>query len=172
MTRPYVHKVRSGGALHVAEPMAVRFARMFAVDPSGCWLWTAAKFKSGYGTIRDENRKGLTASRASWLIHRGEIPAGMYVCHRCDVRSCVNPDHLFLATNNENMQDMVAKGRQAQGERSGRHKLTAEHVTQARADHSAGQSGSALARKLGVSTSVMSRILRGLAWRSLLPEAK
>jgi hypothetical protein len=74
---------------------------------SGCWLWLRARNSKGYGTYR----KSTYAHRLSWLMHRGEIPDGLLVCHKCDVRCCVNPDHLFLGTAKDNTQDMIAKGR-------------------------------------------------------------
>lgn len=86
-------------------------------DPSdpvnGCWLWIGSISPTGYG----QSTTGGHAHRASWRIHRGEIPDELCVLHRCDVRPCVNPDHLFLGTRTDNSKDMVAKGRQSSGER-------------------------------------------------------
>jgi hypothetical protein len=86
--------------------------RVMPVPMAGCWLWTGAWTPSrGYGLVRGEGGRRTVAHRRSWELHCGPIPAGMKVLHKCDVRLCVNPDHLFLGTLGDNNRDAYDKGR-------------------------------------------------------------
>ena len=78
----------------------------------GCHIWTGLLNDKNYGLIRN-NKKDIKAHRASYAIYKGEIPYGMVVCHRCDNPPCVNPAHLFVGSQGDNMRDAIAKGRQA-----------------------------------------------------------
>lgn len=75
-----------------------------------CWLWTGRLSISGYGQFR-QNKRFHRAHRVAWEITNGAIPDGLCVCHKCDVRHCVNPEHLFIGTCQDNANDRVAKGR-------------------------------------------------------------
>lgn len=83
----------------------------------GCWEWVGSKQIGGYGELRATRTWKVLAHRVSWQLHYGRIPEGFYVCHHCDNRCCVRPDHLFLGTAQDNTDDMIAKGRQIRGGR-------------------------------------------------------
>lgn len=152
-----------------ARPLADRFAEKIRIDPgSGCWLWTASTKQNGYGQIGAFGTM-VEAHRVSWIIHCGPVPAGMQVLHECDVKTCVNPDHLFLGTAADNIADMDRKGRRRTvpvfGEAHYAAKLTADQATAIRLDP---RSQTAIARAYGISQGQVSRIKRGTKWRHLL----
>ncbi len=157
----------------VPEVLVERFNAKWKADPeTGCWMWTASTVgPGGYGQIKlPGQRKQIPAHRLSYLIHRGEIPEGMEVCHRCDVRGCVNPEHLFVGTSQDNHDDMVAKDRHTRGERGAYAKLTEEQVLKILAMLKRGKSQRVIAKAFGVGQMQVSRIKRGVRWAHLNPE--
>jgi len=90
---------------------------------NGCWEWTASKNKWGYGKFW-LNCKSTRAHRFSYELYNGPISNDLHVCHTCDNPACVRPDHLFLGTDKDNMEDKVKKGRQTKGSTNGQAKLS------------------------------------------------
>lgn len=143
---------------------AERLASKSTVDArSGCILWTGAVAKGGYGNIGYGGRTHA-AHRLAWELKNGPIPAGMSVCHRCDVRACINTDHMFLGTAADNSKDRVTKGRQARGETHPQAKLTSDDVRMIRQRPAAHRT---MATELGVNRATVLDVLKGRSWRHL-----
>lgn len=123
---------------------------------------------TGYGTFYVDD-KSIKAHRMAWLLARGPIPDGMYVCHECDNPPCVNPWHLFVGTPADNMRDMDNKGRRVgvynTGTRHHNAKLTAEQVEDIRREHAGGLTQVALARRYGVHPETISNICLGRSYK-------
>lgn len=130
---------------------------------TGCIEWHGSANAKGYGMMVYKGRIHA-AHRVSWQEHKGEIPAGLLVLHRCDNPKCVNPEHLFLGTNQDNMDDMKQKGRQftPRGEEHKRSKLTWDAVRDIR---SSGESARSLAAKYGVSDMTIYYVKTGKGWK-------
>lgn len=151
----------------------------------GCWEWTAALNDAGYGMIGLGGREeGIErAHRLSYIWHHGEIPVGMSVCHKCDNRKCVRPDHLFLGTDYDNHHDMRSKGRHSNppkhfgadnyrvqnpphGDKNPAAVLTAEDVRQIRCLLALGITGAWIADQFAVTRTAISAIKTGRSWRT------
>ena len=150
-----------------------------------CWIWTAYKNKDGYGRF-GVGDKILSAHRVVWTfthcpIPNDNSPHGICVLHRCDLTSCVNPDHLFIGTQTDNIRDRESKGRgnhtcgekhhmrihpeKAQGEANGRAKLTIEQIIDIRTIYAAGGTTQRhLATLFGMSEPTINQIIRRKKW--------
>lgn len=147
----------------------------------GCVIFTGAHTPKGYGVIYHNGRQRY-AHRVMYELTRGPVPEGKFVLHRCDVPSCINPDHLFIGTAMDNSRDMVKKGRASKywlgkaspsrgkridalsGDGNGMAKLSRSNVAAIRADLSQGLPQTYVAKKYGVHQSHISRIYRRESW--------
>ena len=145
---------------------------------ASCWLWTGSKRSKGYGAFVYKSGSQTVQGRAhrfSYELHKGPIPDGLFVLHRCDTPACVNPDHLFTGTNKDNVEDMVSKGRHVPGgtygpgnyQRGTEHhsaRLTESVVREIRQQRSDGRSFGWIARTHGLSIGHVHRIVTRKAW--------
>lgn len=143
---------------------------LYRIQPNGCWLWIGRINKDGYGLItigsrRDDSKAQALAHRAMFAMKVQSIKGGQQVLHRCDSPGCVNPEHLFLGTQADNVADMVAKQRQQRGSRNGHAKLTEQNVRVIRKLLVGGVSKPEIGRRFGVDRSVISMISSGKRWR-------
>jgi hypothetical protein len=147
------------------RPLAERFLEKVEVHgPEECWPWLGAVGRHGYGNIGAGDGRTLRAHRVSYTLTYGAIAEGLVVCHRCDNPRCVNPNHLFIASQATNLKDMTEKDRSARGERSTVAKLNDIAVLAIRA---ANARQIDLAHSFGVSPMTISLAKRRLTWRHL-----
>lgn len=144
------------------ELVRARFWAKVRITERGCWEWTGAHNSDGYGQLRfpsTECRSTYQAHRLSWMFHRGPIPIGVYVCHRCDNPPCIRPDHLFLGTNHQNQLDALSKARRPV-------RLTSEQVAIIREKFAAGGVfHRELAKEYGVTRCSITKAINGSTHR-------
>lgn len=144
-----------------------RFAARYEVDPnSGCWLWSGVILSNGYGQIRIDNKKWL-AHRLSVFLTTGRESPGL-VLHKCDVRSCVNPDHLFEGDHRDNINDCIRKGRYPNkgGMTAPYRKLDEASVSSIQQAILNGETQQSIADRFGICRQNVSAIKRGKSWQS------
>jgi len=154
------------GRIKARSPQSVEERFWALVDKSGaCWIWTGAQGSSGYGMFNPGDRLQL-AHRVSYELANGPIPAGHFVCHRCDTKLCVRPAHLFAGTPGANLADARAKGRLKTGERHPAAKLTDSQVEEIRAAAAAGEFYGPIAARYGVTRHHVGRLVRRTSRRA------
>lgn len=155
------------GGIKNHAPVEERFWR-YVKKTDECWEWIGNKRRFGYGSIQvaGKGSKKTPAHRLSYTMHVGPIPDGLFVMHKCDNPSCVNPDHLQLGTPKDNTQDMIAKGRKRVvapvGEGNGKSKLTNEIALYIKKSAS---TNAQLARELGLSPNCIRGVRTGRTWK-------
>lgn len=144
-----------------------RFLDSFVIADNGCWEWQKGKNYHGYGLIRAFN-KSYQAHRLSWMYFRGTIPTGKFVLHICDNPACVNPEHLYLGTQKQNMMD---RDRQNHQSRKGAKRMKPEQVMAMRKEYREGVKATVLSEKYGVSIVTVFRTISGRGYKGIPMEA-
>lgn len=179
------------GRASTRRPIEDRFWEK--VDKSGdCWNWMGSKDKHGYGVLSVENRP-MRANRLCWIINEGPIPKGLHVLHTCDNPACVRPDHLFLGTHADNMQDCAKKGRvgsqvhperyprgprplgqqqQVRGEAHGKAKLNDAVVRRIRELDTQGYNYTQIGCMFNVGRNTVRRVIQRECWQHVSDEEK
>lgn len=139
------------------------------VTESGCWLWTGPYYPNGYGRITSKGKE-ILAHRLSYKLYKGQIEEGKVVMHTCDVRCCVNPDHLKVGTQKENLHDMYDKGRRIQtGEHNHRAKLTEKEVKEIRTKYRKGViTYKQLGEEYNVTGDLIGYIINHKIWKDII----
>lgn len=145
-----------------------RFYRSYSIDDNtNCWHWIAHKYKNGYGRM-NVGKKQCLSHRFSWVLYGNNLQTGRVICHRCDNRDCVNPEHLFQGTQSDNLNDMKEKGRSCFGEKNGMAKLPIRYVKLIRIIHRFGDFKiSEIADFFNVSKSCVQSIVSRSKWKHI-----
>ena len=150
--------------LLVKKKINAIFDKKYVEDKNGCWRWIGYKDKGGYGHI---GFGGEMIHRFSYRRFKGEIPEGLCVCHTCDVRDCVNPNHLWLGTTQENTADKISKGRQIRGEKIGSSKLKDEDILKIRKMRIEGKKQKEICEAFGISRATVMLICQNKLWKHI-----
>ena len=141
----------------------------YNVSVNGCWIWNSTTDKDGYGVFTHHRNKQIRAHRASYEFYVGSIPNDVFICHKCDTPSCINPNHLFIGTAKDNTRDMMTKGRDFKpcGSEHPSSKLTEDNVIEIRKLHTYGLAHSEIAKCYGVVFQTISSIVTRRTWRHI-----
>jgi hypothetical protein len=153
-----------------AKTLQARIESDVQMEPtSGCWLWVGSLNSCGYGSIKWKNKTHI-AHRVFYAELVSPIPEGLFVCHRCDNRVCVNPHHLFLGTAKDNSDDRVRKGRSGWGfgSKSANSKLTEADIPIIRELDSRGVGLREIAKRFGVHYFTIWSVLTGRRWKHVI----
>lgn len=137
------------------------------IPESGCWIWIGCMFqRTGYGQFHYKHHP-YRAHRVSYIIHKGQIPEGMLVLHKCDVPCCVNPEHLYLGTHQDNANDMMRRGRNTPtvGEKHPNHRLKEKDIREIRKKYENGVNIMKLSNEYGVAFQHIYRIVTRERWK-------
>lgn len=150
------------------QSLKSRLLKNKLVDENGCWIWQRAVFYTGYPQIKIA-RKTSYAHRASYEVFKGQIPRGLNVCHKCDIRLCINPEHLFLGTDLDNERDKKSKMRHVYGTKNGRAILNENKVVFIRRLY---KTGNFMIKELAIiynlSPSGMAKVVNCRTWKYLI----
>lgn len=174
-TRSYLagkKNVYCSRACQFSTPTKTRFlAFVTGADRRGCWNWIGQIDQNGYARFKFNNISER-AHRAAWVIFKGPIPQKLMVLHRCDNRKCVNPDHLFIGSNSDNMADMKLKRRHVVARPGSLHwksKLNETQVSTMRTLFSSGVGFAAISRRFNVSPATARKVVMRIGWKHVIP---
>ena len=156
------------------EDITTRIMRRIKKDSNGCWIWKGRRNKAGYGVMETGSLLNGTKNHSARVhrlifeIFKGPI-GNMHVLHKCDNPACVNPDHLFLGSHQDNMRDAFSKGRMhppphLSGEENGNTSLTKSDVSEIRLLLRIGETGKRIAKSFGICETTVSNIKNGRTW--------
>lgn len=155
-----------------------RLKKYSLAKDTGCIEWTGNRMRKGYGILKFRyhplaNEYGnVLVHRAAYFEAHGEIPKGLFVCHKCDNPPCINPDHLFLGTHQDNDQDKINKGRHPKGSNTYNAKLNEEQVSIIKRRYLDGEKQVPLAKEFGVPRSTIDNLVRGKTWKHIQPASR
>lgn len=144
-----------------------RFMDKVELDNNGCWLWTSTILRSGYGTMWYRGQT-ISAHRLSYQFYIGPVPERLHVLHLCDVKRCVNPEHLYAGTHQQNIQDRENRGKNMRGTGNPRAVLSAEDVLEIRRRYAAGEKPFEIARDYdGIGWGGIYSVCRRKTWKHI-----